>query len=73
MNLHLSFRCSPGQSEHAVLDRGDPQFLSDAAEEAVHPCDLTEWPSHHRDLEGFNNHGGRRPRPPFREDAGICP
>lgn len=59
-------------SSYAVPDWGDTEFLSDEAEEAVHPCDITEWPAHCGDLEGFYNHCGWGSRP-ARENAGICP
>lgn len=38
----------------------------------MHPCDITERPSHRRDLEGFYDHCCWRSHP-SREDAGICP
>lgn len=57
---------------HAVVDGGDTELLSDEAEEAVHPSDVTEWKTHRGDLEGLHSHCGGRSQPP-REDAGIRP
>lgn len=55
---------------HAVPDRGDSEFSSEAAEEAVHQSDVTQWSAHHWVLERFHGHCGRRPRPTW-EDTGI--
>lgn len=56
--------------DHAVFDSGNPKLFSVEAQEAMHPCNITEWPAHYRDLEGFNHHCCRRSRSP-REHAGV--
>lgn len=65
---HLTAVCL----SHAVVDGGDTELLSDEAEEAVHPSDVTEWKTHRGDLEGLHSHCSGRSQPP-REDAGIRP
>lgn len=60
------------QPGHAVFGSRDSEFFPSTPEEAVHTCDNTERPSHHRDLEGFHHHRGRRPDS-HRENAGIRP